>query len=279
MKNCMKRIRYVLLYSMLLLSLLGCKTRTDLVDFGEISLITDWTRRMAELSVPASYTVKIGEQLLTFSGSSNPLPELLPGNYPLLAYNTAEGFTVSNSLASVVLQNGLLSPQPGWLFSARGSIQVQNNKTESVTLQMQQQVRLLKITLTPTGGTAGRLTGIQATLSGLAGSWDLAEEKPAGSALSVPLLFAKQANGSWQAEVRLLGIVGAKQELRGTLHFQDGNPVDLALESDLSKDLAGFNTDKHIPMSLNATMETYTEAGFSVRINDWKRETETGTAN
>lgn len=256
-------------------------TRVDLEDplKGKITLTTDWSKRTPGITQPASYTVTINNQTLTFNTNSNLLPELSAGTYPIHVYNTADKITLSGTTATVASNNNQLDPLPGWLFTATTQAVYTDFKVETITAVMQQQVRQLTLVLTPTGGSKDKITNITAQLSGVAGAWNFATNQPAGSAMNAPLTFAKQADGSWQATVRLLGVAGTQQKLTGTISFAGGSPADMTLDSNLSTSLANFITNKEVPLSLGGTMqETPTEAGFGATINGWTPVTSGGIA-
>ena len=250
----------------------------DLVEKGEVTLTTDWSQKDQTVPLPVSYAVKINNQLLHFSATSNPLPDLLPDNYPVWIYNTPEHIQINGNLAKVDQENGLVHPSPGWLFTAFGIVPFENNTVKTFTVKMQQQVRQLTIQLKPIGSTASKVKAIQAILSGISGTWNFEKDLVEGPALKIPLNFQKQVDGTWLANVRLLGIVDSPQHVDGKIIFHDGDPVDLHFTADLSMELADFNNNKQQPKRLAANVDTHTEAGFEIRVNDWKEVQESGIA-
>ncbi len=250
----------------------------DLVERGEVTLTTDWSQKDQTVPLPVSYAVKINNQLLHFSATSNPLPDLLPDNYPVWIYNTPEHIQINGNLAKVDQENGLVHPSPGWLFTAFGIVPFENNTVKTFTVKMQQQVRQLTIQLKPIGSTASKVKAIQAILSGISGTWNFEKDLVEGPALKIPLNFQKQVDGTWLANVRLLGIVDSPQHVDGKIIFHDGDPVDLHFTADLSMELADFNNNKQQPKRLAANVDTHTEAGFEIRVNDWKEVQESGIA-
>lgn len=275
MKNMKININNLLLLtiSCLLLTAISC-TRVDLEDplKGKMTLVTDWSKRTAGIEQPASYTVTIQNQTLTLYNNSNLLPELAAGTYPIWIYNTADKTSINGTTVTVATTGNLVDPLPGWLFTATKEAKYADFKEETITAMMQQQIRQLTITLKPEGGTIDKISNITASLSGVAGAWNIKVNQPTGSALSVPLTFSKQDNGTWQATVRMLGITGSQQKLAGTVSFEGGSPADIALDSDLSAIIAKFNTDKIAPLSLQGNMkETPTEIGFGTNVTDWIR--------
>lgn len=263
---------YKRLFFVSLAAVLSSCTLVDLEDplKGQVTLATDWSHRSPGVEIPGSYTVAINNQTLEFTGTTNLLPALEAGVYPVHVYTVPEKISVSGTTATVTSIGNAVDPLPGWLFTAVTEASYANFGKETITAVMEQQMRALAIVLKPEGGTVERIGGITATLSGVAGAWDFNENQPVGNAMEVPLRFTKQGDGTWQATVRLLGITGTGQTLSGTIAFTDGAPADMTLESDLSALLAGFNADKRIPLSLQGEMEkTTSEAGLSATINKW----------
>jgi len=248
------------------------------VEKGEITLTTDWSQKDQSVNVPISYAVKINNQVLNFNSLSNPLPELYPDKYPVWIYNRPAYMEVDGGLARVRQENGQLFPLPGWLFTAFGEVSYENNTVKSFTIKMSQQVRQLKIKLSPTGTAAQKITSIQGQLTGFAGTWDFEKEIPVGNPLSIPLKFIKQSDNSWGVTVRVLGTIGNVQNLTGDISFEGQVKEVLKFNSDLTSELIQFNQEKHIPVSLSSMLETKTETGFSVTVNDWEKVQESGTA-
>lgn len=255
-------------------------------DHGKVAVTADWTDRGEDIVVPEKWTVSIGDYTGEETGATH-APDYLfePGNYTLVAHNRPEGITVSGTTATVA--STTVSPAtgnwdgvgrfvdnvPGWLFTSVQDITIERDRDHAFTAVMKQQVRELTLVIEPTGDAADRITAIDAYLSGVAGSMDFSAERYA-DASNVELRFTPITEGAdagkWTATVRLLGIAGERQTLRGIITFADGNPQPMTLESDLTANLAGFNEDKEIPLTLGGTMaETPAEGGFTATIDDW----------
>lgn len=70
--------------------------------------------------------------------------------------------------------------------------------------------------------------------------------------------------------MRLLGVAGGQQKLNARISFTDGAPQSIGLDSDLSADLATFNADKTIPLTLEGKLvETQTGAEATATITGW----------
>jgi hypothetical protein len=247
---------------------------------GRITLTADWSERGGGIDIPGSHHVRAngdetGKQ--TFTAHTNDHPELFtPGSHRLHLWHDAAGITVSGNTASVasVTRAGGINPSPDWFFSAALDIEIEADKVHPVTAAMEQQVRQLTLVIEPTGGATDRVESITGTLSGAAATLDI-DTGAHGSPSEVALTFNKITTGAdagkWSATVRLLGVAGAEQKLSGTMAFTGGTPADIALDSDLSDALAGFNTGKKTPVVLGGTVvETPTGAGLTATITGWE---------
>jgi hypothetical protein len=253
------------------ISLSGCVKvaldYTDHPDSGKIILLTtDWTNRGAGIDIPAVYNVKVGDYTTTLSGATNAVNYLLaPGEYHINIWNTADHISVNGSTANADYGQALL----GWLFTGAADQTIEADMDYTVNVDMRQQVRQLTLELEPTGDAKDFVTGIAASLSGVAGAIDINTGDPAGNAVSVDLAFAKDG-GKYYSVIRLLGITGADQKLTLTLNYANGNPSSQTIVCDLSSPLADFNADKKTPLTLNAeAIVTPTVTGFTATIDDW----------
>jgi hypothetical protein len=106
----------------------------------------------------------------------------------------------------------------------------------------------------------------------VAGAINIGNGNPEGNPVTVPLSFESlNAQDSFAAIVRLLGITGTGQTLSLTLHFADDNPRSFTLTSDLSDALAAFNAEKKTPLTLTSgIMVTITPLGVTAEIADWE---------
>ena len=144
-------------------------------DKGAVRVTTDWTGRSEEAVQPENYLLRIGEESQEVTAETNTFKSLLaPGTYRLLAYNTPEGVSVTGNTATVdTKDDGTLTPQPGYLFSAGKELDVAADDTLKITLPMQQYIRCLTLTLQLAEGDKERIAGTAATLTGIAHSLDL----------------------------------------------------------------------------------------------------------
>lgn len=257
---------------------------------GTVTLTTDWSGIGEGLTAPAQYKVVAGDFNATCNGTTNTLNnQFTPGTHNLYAYNTPEHVSVSGSTATVAGASGnmdgagaFIHDVPGWLFTSATEVRIEADTDHAFTTMMRQQVRQLTLIIEPTGGTTDKIESITGTLSGVASSLDFANDTHSAPA-NVALTFSKIPSGTdagkWSATVRLLGTAGA-QQLNATIRFSNGSPTAVNLVSNLTTELAEFNTDKRTPLTLGGrVVETPTEAGFGATITDWTPVTGSGTAD
>lgn len=264
------------------LLLWGCNVKDTIYEtvhpgHGKITLTTDWTNRTEGITVPASYTAKIGDYSTTLQGETNTIDHLFgPGNYRLHVHNTAENITLGGIVAAVREVSGnadgagkFIDNAPGWFFSCVIDVAVEKDREYVLTGPMNQQVRQLTLVITPSGGSVERIERIEGYLSGAAGTLDIDSDTHSTPA-NVELSFAKGTDGKYRATVRLLGVAGGEQKLVATLFFAGGSPAAVSLDSDLTAVLADFNRDKKTPLTLDGEIiETPTETGFTATIDTW----------
>ena len=203
---------------------------------------------------------------------SDPLP---PGEYTVLAYNTPQGFTVTDGIARVERTDGtaraltdFINPLPDYLYSGTERITVVADDTLRMNLDVVQRVRDLHIELTVTEGDPERIAAITGTLSGVAEAYDLRNETLYGEAVSTRPTFTRSGD-KVSADLRLLGVLGDAQTLTLVLTFTDGQT--LTVESDMTEVLSGFGEgDMTQTFAIEGGLRTPLEAGFSATITDWE---------
>ena len=251
-------------------------------DHGKIAVTADWSARGEGIDIPATWTIAMGDYTGTETSATHAPDHLFtPGSYTLVAWNPAEGITVSGTTATVAPASGnqttgaFIDNTPGWFFTHTEQVSIEKDKDYPLTATMKQQVRELTLVVEPTGDAADRITEIVAHLTGVAGTLDFATGTY-GAASNVELPFTKITEGAdagkWTATVRLLGVTGTEQLLTGEIRYADGNPTPTTLESDLTEALAAFNTGKDASLTLGGTLvETPEEAEFSgFEISGWE---------
>lgn len=283
MKN---SIKHSLIATAVLLFLAGCDVKDPIYNTphpekGTVTLTTDWSNIGEGVTAPADYTVKAGDYSATLSGTVNRLDHLFaPAALRINVYNTAEHISVNGTAATVATAPGhadgvgtFIQNTPGWLFTSSGEILIEKDKEHAYTATMQQQVRQLTLIIEPAGGTTDRIERIEGYLTGAAASLNFADGAHTTPA-NAEVQFARIADGAnagkWTATMRLLGTAGEQQKLNARIYFTGGSPTALTLSSDLTTELAAFNTDKRTPLTLGGkVVETPTETGFTATITDW----------
>lgn len=283
------------LFAMIAISSTSC-TDVDLVEKPNTTAKVNLPSSMVDSVKSDSYTVEINGQKLLVNSENSDLPVLAPGVYPILTYNNTNTISVVDGIAEVNTVNGQLNSFPDWFFSGYTNLNITNALFENQSINLEQQVRLLKLVITPPiGGVYDQITSIEGKLTGVAGRWDLKNNIPLGPSREVSLVFKKQSNGTWFTEILLLGVFGNTQELIADIQYSDVNQKvkimssssnlkanqlsSINLYSDLSDELKSFNTSKDIPLNISGSIELPVEVGFTVTIQDWIRTTtESGTA-
>lgn len=236
---------------------------------GKITVTADWSARGEGVDVPEKWNVAIGD----YTGEETRTvhkPDYLftPGTYTLLAWNPADGITVSGNTATASYADGQL----GWFHTHAQKVTILMDRDHAFTAPLQQQVRQLSVVIKPSGDAAERITGIEASLGGIAETIDFVTGEHS-SPTSIKLVFRKSKEGNeWATTIRMLGIAGTAQKLTGTVTFADGNPQPLTFESDLSQALSDFNGRKTVPLNLGGSMiTTPSQAGVTATIKDWRQ--------
>ena len=236
-------------------------------DKGAVRVTTDWSGRSSEASVPGSHTLRIGEESQEVTAETNTFNGLLaPGSYRLLAYNTPEGISVTGNTATVdTKDDGTLTPQPGYLFSAGKELDVAADDTLKVTLPMQQHIRSLTLTLELAEGDKERIAGTTATLTGIAHSLDLTTgEQTAGQ---TGRTVAPEFKFGTVTPTRAEGKPALAAMLRLMVTLTDGSVQTLVTDlTDLLKDFGGTME----ALRLDALLNLPTAGSMNGTITGWK---------
>ena len=249
-------------------------------DKGAVRVTTDWTGRSEEAVQPENYLLRIGEESQQVTAETNAFKSLLiPGSYRLLAYTTPEGISVTGNTATVdAKDDGTLTPQPGYLFSAGKELDVAADDTLKITLPMRQHIRCLTLTLELAEGDKERIASTTATLTGIAHSLDLTTGTQTagqtGRTVAPEFKFSTvtptRAEGkpALAAMLRLIGVVtGERQTLTLTVTLTDGSVQTLVTDlTDLLKDFGGTME----ALRLDALLNLPTAGSMGGTITGWK---------
>ena len=118
----------------------------------------------------------------------------------------------------------------------------------------QQRVRDLHIEFTVTQGRPELIQTVTATLSGIAGAFDLEAGQTTGEPASTVVAFTRDGD-KLTADTRLLGTMGTAQTLVLGIAFVDDGRTQRT-EVDLTEALAEFNGDMTTAYRVTGTLET-----------------------
>ena len=247
---------------------------------GAIVITTDWSSRADQAVQPVSYTLRVSGQ----SGQSDEQPVkgntnifhslLAPAAYELLVYNTPEAITVTGDVATIAsTDENNIEALPGYLFSATQTLDVVKDDTLFVTVGMLQHIRQLTLVLKLKEGDHDHITSLNATLSGIASSINLATgawASPTGVSLSPVFENTGEKDGTptLTATIRLLGIIAEeKQEL--SIAVALNNQSVYTIKTDLTEVLQKCFDGSMTPLVLGANFDLPSQGDFSGNINSW----------
>ena len=266
------------IFNFQLFALLGCVTDTlyhsPHPDRGAVRVMIGEESRVERASV---CTVHVGEAVEEVASGGAMEALFSPGEYDLLAHDSPAGITVSGTVASVNrLADGTLEPCPGELLVDRARVSIPADDTLHATVTLAPLTRRLTVRFTVTGGgDLAAIASVDASLTGIAPSVDMASGTLQGDPARVKPVFVKAvtpvADGSQTqltAEMNLTGVVaGSRQVLVITITDTDGQQQ--ARETDITALLSTFN-EGSTPLCLDADLELMTGADFGFSITGWE---------
>ncbi len=215
------------------------------------------TVSLTGVSADDNYVLDMDGKVADITGSPFTYPDLLnPGTHSMVIYNRAEGFTFDERMARVNAHTDGTSviPLPGYLKTVSQQITVTADDTLRVNAVPQQRVRDLQLELEVTQGRPELIQSVTATLSGIAGAFDMEQGQTTGEPAST--LFSFTRDGSrLTAYARLLGTMGAVQTLVLDIVFIDGGRTQHT-EVDLTEAMKDFNGDMTTVYRVTGTLET-----------------------
>lgn len=220
------------------------------------------TINLTGLSADDNYVLDMDGKVADITGSPFTNPDLLnPGTHSMVIYNRAEGFTFDGRMARVNAPDGKsradgasVIPLPGYLKTVSQEITVTADDTLRVNPVPQQRVRDLQLELEVTQGRPELIQSVTATLSGIAGVFDMEKGQTIGEPTSTVFSFTRDGS-KLTADARLLGTMGAVQTLVLDIVFTDGGRTQRT-EVDLTEALADFNGDMTTAYRVTGTLET-----------------------
>ena len=215
------------------------------------------TVSLTGVSADEDFAVDIDGKVADITGSPFTYPDLLaPGTYRMVVYNRVEGFTFDGRTARVNAHTDGTSviPLPGYLKSVSQEITVTADDTLRVNAVPMQRVRDLQLELEVTQGRPELIQNVTATLSGIAGIFDMEKGQTTGEPVSTVFSFTRDGS-KLTADARLLGTMGAVQTLVLDIVFTDGGRTQRT-EVDLTEALADFNGNMTTAYRVTGTLET-----------------------
>ena len=228
---------------------------------GKITVTADWSARGEGIDIPATWTLSMGDYTGTETAATHAPDHLFaPGSYTLVAWNPAEGITVSGTTATVAPASGsqttgaFIDNVPGWFFTHTEQVTIEKDTDYPFTAAMRQQVRELQLELEVTQGRPELIQSVTATLSGIAGAFDMARGQTTGEPASTVFSFTRDGS-RLTADARLLGTMGAVQTMVLDIVFVDGGRTQRT-EVDLTEAMKDFNDDMTTAYRVTGTLET-----------------------
>ena len=209
------------------------------------------------VSADEDFAVDIDGKVADITGSPFTYPDLLaPGTYRMVVYNRVEGFTFDGQTARVNAHTDGTSviSLPGYLKTVNQEITVTADDTLRVNAVPVQRVRDLHFELEVTQGRPELIQSVTATLSGIAGAFDMEKGQTTGEPTSTVFSFTRNES-KLTADVRLLGTMGAVQTLVLDIVFTDDGRTQHT-EIDLTEPLEDFNGDMTTGYQVEGTLET-----------------------
>lgn len=228
---------------------------------GKITVTADWSARGEGIDIPATWTIAMGDYTGTETAATHAPDHLFaPGSYTLVAWNPAEGITVSGTTATVAPASGsqttgtFIDNAPGWFFTHTEQVTIEKDTDYLFTAAMRQRVRELQLELEVTQGRPELIQSVTATLSGIAGAFDMARGQTTGEPASTGFSFTRDGS-RLTADARLLGTMGAVQTMVLDIVFVDGGRTQRT-EVDLTEAMKDFNDDMTTAYRITGTLET-----------------------
>ena len=215
------------------------------------------TVSLTGLSADDNYVLDMDGQTADITGSPFTYPDLLaPGTHSMVIYNLVEGFTFDGRTARVNAHTDGTSviPLPGYLKTVSQEITVTADDTLRVNAVPVQRVRDLQLELEVTQGRPELIQSVTATLSGIAGVFDMEKGQTIGEPTSTVFSFTRDGS-KLTADARLLGTMGAVQTLVLDIVFTDGGRTQRT-EVNLTEAMKDFNGDMTTGYRITGTLET-----------------------
>lgn len=157
-------------------------------------------------------------------------------------------------MARAVPDGASVIPLPGYLKTVSQEITVTADDTLRVNAVPMQRVRDLQLELEVTQGRPELIQNVTATLSGIAGVFDMEKGQTIGEPTSTVFSFTRDGS-KLTADAGLLGTVGAVPDAGAGHRLHRGGRTQHT-EVDLTEALADFNSDMTTAYRATGTLET-----------------------
>ncbi len=238
-------------------------------------------------TTPDSYTVILnGEEVEVGEDGSVELPaDLEPGVYTVYVYSDTDEMEIENNIteagegtitSSKIVDAGVVESLTEDLYFGTQTITVLADEVIVSEVELKQVTRTVKFNLRITEGDPNRITGVTASLGGIAGQWECVEDKPLGDAVKINPTFTQgesltkaEDNEYLTSSIKVLGVQGEDQDLILKLTYSDGTTQEIT--SPLGEQFAGSNDTKPTPLILEGDLNTPV-AGSSegATIDNWR---------
>lgn len=223
--------------------------------------------------MPDSYTIEVnGVEGIVEDGVVTFLALVEPGEYDFYIYNETDAISMSGSVATAVVENGVAQLSDSHIYYGTGVIIIDADNNATLKIETIAITRKLNIDIAITEGDIEDIESIDMTLSGIACGWNCATNSVLGEAVSVSsslemTAVSRAETTSLTGSLYLLGVNGSQQQLDVVIHYKNGHKQSIS--SDLSSDLTGFNDDKTTAYTLQSSTKVLSEISSSGVITDW----------
>lgn len=236
---------------------------------GSLTVITDWSAKAPEASIPATYTLLVDSAEMEVSETTNVFtPSPAAGSHVLTVFNIAAGtHRKGNEVLIDTASNGEIYHMPADLFYAKKDFVKLQGEKQTVTAEMQQLTRRLVIELKVADDDLDQVASCSGTLASVCPSFDLAAGVRAANTAATTAHATKESD-HLRLEYNLLDITpDADKTLTIHITYTDGETEDI--DSDLSDILDDFG-DSNKPLVVTTDLSFSSGAKTTASISGWQ---------
>lgn len=231
-----------------------------------VHFAADWSDLASDLSAPASFDLRAGDERYTVEGSRLDATLFSENDYTVVAATRAAGITLSGTSAFVATQEEFLTPEPGMLAAAVVDLErLADVREMQCPLPMKQRTFGLRFSLRIDDREIAAASGI---LTNVAAGCDLRTGRPL-SAGDIRIAFSaavEEKHPLLVADACILGVAADARQLL-TLEATTAEGEKLLFESDMTDLLAGLESrDDKCTLTLEADLRTSETTGSVI---DW----------